>query len=62
MLTALDPVRPAAGSKVGLQHMIDEAGLPSSIETALPASWGRTVTGEPMPDVVALLRRNRAGP
>lgn len=26
----------------------------------LPAGWGETVTGEPMPNVVAAVRRSRA--
>ncbi len=26
---------------------------------ALPAGWGETLTGEPMPDVVAAVRRSR---
>jgi len=26
----------------------------------LPSGWGETVTGEPMPDVVAAVRRSRA--
>ncbi len=26
----------------------------------LPAGWGETVNGEPMPDVVAAVRRSRA--
>jgi hypothetical protein len=27
---------------------------------ALPEGWGRTLTGEPMPDVAAAVRRSRA--
>ena len=48
-------------SKVGLQHMVDERDLPSGQDVQLPAAWQRTATGEPMPDVVALLRRSRSG-
>jgi len=47
-------------SKIGLQHMIEERDLPSASTAALPAAWSRTATGEPMPDVVALLRRSRS--
>jgi excisionase family DNA binding protein len=47
--------------KVGLQHMIDEDDLPVFSDESVPASWGRTATGEPMPDVVAAVRRSRSG-
>jgi excisionase family DNA binding protein len=47
--------------KIGLQHMIDEADLPGEATVPLPESWRRTITGEPMPDVVAAVRRARAG-
>ncbi|MGE5764827.1 MAG: helix-turn-helix domain-containing protein [Mycobacterium leprae] len=47
--------------KVGLQHMIDEADLPVFSDESVPPSWGRTATGEPMPDVVAAVRRSRSG-
>lgn len=51
-----------ASRKVGLQHMVDERDLPSrSDEASVPASWGYTITGEPMPDVVAAVRRGRSG-
>lgn len=49
--------------KVGTQHVIEEADLKSLLasETVpLPAWMKRTLTGEPMPDVVAVLRRQRA--
>jgi excisionase family DNA binding protein len=51
--------------KVGTQHVIDEADLrlataPDEV-LALPPEWGRTITGEPMPNVVAAIRRSRAG-
>jgi excisionase family DNA binding protein len=45
--------------KVGLQHVIEEADLPVGNDGDVPAGWGRTATGEPMPDVVAALRRSR---
>ncbi|MBW3603509.1 MAG: helix-turn-helix domain-containing protein [Actinobacteria bacterium] len=48
--------------KVGLQHMIDEDDLPASADATveLPASWRRTATGDPMPDVVAAVRSARS--
>lgn len=49
---------PAA--KIGLQHMIDEEDLPGEATVPLPEAWRRTITGEPMPDVVAAVRRARA--
>ncbi len=52
-------------SKVGTQHVIEEADLRMAMENGdllpVPAAWGRTLTGEPMPDVVALVRHSRAG-
>jgi excisionase family DNA binding protein len=52
-------------TKVGTQQVIDESDLRATVEVAemlpLPASWGRTITGEPMPNAVALVRRSRAG-
>ncbi len=52
-------------TKVGTQHVIDEADLQATVEDAemlpLPAVWGRTITGEPMPNAVVLVRRSRAG-
>lgn len=48
--------------KIGLQHMIDEDDLPGNESTLpLPDAWRRTITGEPMPDVVAAVRRARTG-
>jgi excisionase family DNA binding protein len=49
--------------KVGTQHVIEEADLRLVTEgegVPLPPGWGRTITGEPMPDVVAAIRRSRA--
>ncbi|HET7677019.1 MAG TPA: helix-turn-helix domain-containing protein [Candidatus Limnocylindrales bacterium] len=51
-------------SKVGTQHVIDEADLDALTGDEmlpLPAAWRRTTTGEAMPNVVAWLRRSRAG-
>lgn len=48
-------------SKVGAQHVIEEADLDSVLpqdQLAAPSSWGwdMTADGRPMPDVVALVR------
>lgn len=53
--------------KVGTQHVIEEADLERFARqdepemSPLPPSLRRTVTGEPMPNVVAALRRSREG-
>ncbi len=51
--------------KVGTQHVIEEADLEAAIDDVetlpLPPSWGRTITGEPMPNVMAMIRRSREG-
>ncbi len=46
--------------KVGLQHLVDEADLPTGEGAGVPPGWGGTATGEPMPDVVAAVRRSRS--
>ncbi len=46
--------------KVGLQHMVEEADLPGAQHDRVPDGWVRTATGEPMPDVVAAVRRSRS--
>ncbi len=49
-------------SKVGTQHVIDEgdlAGMLDADEVPLPPEWRRTITGEPMPDVVRAVRLSR---
>lgn len=49
--------------KVGTQHIIDEADLDALSERRMlpvPDSWRVTVTGEPMPDILAELDRQRA--
>jgi excisionase family DNA binding protein len=48
--------------KVGTQHVIDEADLDLLTEgetLPLPKEWGRTATGEPMPNVVRAVRLSR---
>ncbi len=49
--------------KVGTQHVIEEPDLDAVTVGAhsfdLPATWRRTLTGEPMPDWVALVRQAR---
>lgn len=50
--------------KIGTQHIIEEEDLRLATvpgdALALPAEWGRTMTGEPMPNVVAAVQRSRA--
>ena len=54
-----------AARKVGTQHVIEERDLAPFEEPSgsvdLPAAWRRTFWGGPMPDVVAAVRRSRAG-
>ena len=50
--------------RVGTQHVIDESDLLAFLPAAarsLPAAWRKTVTGEPMPDVLRAVRRSREG-
>lgn len=51
--------------KVGTQHVIEEIDLNEAIETsetsAVPENWRTTISGRPMPDVIAALRRSRSG-
>ena len=52
--------------KVGTQHVLEEADLADVLKTSgetveLPPEWQRTSWGGPMPDVVAAVRRSRAG-
>jgi excisionase family DNA binding protein len=52
--------------KVGTQHVLEEADLAEMIgaledTVELPPEWQRTFWGGPMPDVVAAVRRSRAG-
>ena len=50
-------------TKVGTQHMIDEADIeqvrPDALLPAPPDWWTETHTGEPLPDFMAVLRRQR---
>lgn len=53
-------------SKVGTQHVIDERDLGDLIGAATetggaPVEWRTTFWGDPMPDVVAAIRRTREG-
>lgn len=52
-------------TKIGTQHMIDEADLAQVTEekSVLPLlpGWRRTATGHPMPDVIAAIRASRTG-
>ena len=52
--------------KVGTQHVIEEVDLASLVDEGgdrapLPPEWQHTTWGGPMPDVMAALRRTRAG-
>ena len=52
--------------KVGTQHLIEEQDLdavaaPDAERLPLPPAWRTTFWGEPMPDVVAAVRRSRHG-
>jgi excisionase family DNA binding protein len=52
--------------KVGTQHVIEERDLDDALDAfgdtvPLPPEWQRTFWGGPMPDVVAAVRRSRAG-
>jgi excisionase family DNA binding protein len=49
--------------RVGTQHLVDSDELDALVVTAEPISSGRddrTVTGEPMPNFLAALRRSRS--
>ena len=54
-----------AARKIGTQHIIEEEDLAAASAAAdtlpVPDGWRRTITGEPMPDWVAAVRRRRAG-
>jgi excisionase family DNA binding protein len=50
--------------RVGTQHLIEEADLQALLPVSgrtLPSAWRKTMTGEPMPDVVRAIRRSRDG-
>jgi excisionase family DNA binding protein len=49
--------------KVGTQHVIDEQDLDALVDAEtlpVPPEFQRTSTGEPMPDWVRIIRRDRA--
>ncbi|MGH2445854.1 MAG: helix-turn-helix domain-containing protein [Candidatus Limnocylindria bacterium] len=50
-------------TKVGTQHLVDEADLdqvgPDALLAAPPGWWTESHTGEPLPDFMAVLRRQR---
>jgi len=52
-------------TKIGTQHLLDEADLDAMhADTLLPAPpgwWTQSHTGEPLPDFMAVLRRQRTG-
>lgn len=50
--------------RVGTQHLIDEGDLRSFLAPGvlrLPAAWRRSLSGGPIPDVVAAIRSSRSG-
>ena len=51
--------------KIGTQHVIEERDLDDLLKgdgaLPLPKQWKRTITGEPMPDWAAIVRRSREG-
>jgi excisionase family DNA binding protein len=51
--------------KVGTQHVIEDADLVEAVSgpdtLPVPEAWRRTVTGEPMPNWVSILRQSRSG-
>lgn len=50
--------------KIGTQHVIEEQDLAHLLDEEmlpLPSEWGRTATGEPMPNVVRAMRLSRTG-
>ncbi len=51
--------------RIGTQHLVDEDDLDALVAgsemATLPPGWRRTSWGEPMPDVVRLVRETRAG-
>jgi len=52
--------------KIGTQHVIEEADLEALLdeeELPVPSEWGWDTLhdGKPMPNVVAIIRRQRAG-
>jgi excisionase family DNA binding protein len=55
-----------AARKIGTQHVIEEQDLELALEDEelpVPEHWGwaRQADGSPMPNVVAVLRRQRSG-
>lgn len=51
--------------KIGTQHVIEENDLEQvlgdDVMLALPPDWGKTATGESMPNVVRAVRLSRLG-
>jgi excisionase family DNA binding protein len=53
-----------ASKRVGTQYLVDEDdldALTSGVEIIASKVFARTVTGEPMPNVVAAVHRSRLG-
>jgi len=52
--------------KIGTQHVLDEKDLVAMERRDLdrlpsPRSWAKTASGRPMPNILAILRRQRLG-
>jgi excisionase family DNA binding protein len=49
--------------KIGTQHVIEEEDLEAVLDNdemlPLPPEWQKTITGEPMPNWVRIIRRSR---
>jgi excisionase family DNA binding protein len=48
--------------KIGTQHVIEEEDLEELLaadELPIPASWGEPVTGQPLPSIAGIIRRQR---
>jgi hypothetical protein len=61
---ALDPQRAPKATKVGTQHVIEEADLLPLIEDEelpIPETWRWMRDGRPTPNVVRAIRLSRAG-
>lgn len=55
---------PLLEDELGTQHVIEERDLAPLLEEEMlppPPEWGRTATGEPMPNAVRAIRLSRLG-
>lgn len=66
MVTVLEAARRLGEDPKTIRRWIRSGKLPTRLPdgaatVTLPDAWRRTITGEPMPDVVAAIRRDRTG-